>query len=264
MAKLLVGASPGLPWPDFAALGAISHPSLGLGPTYRGRLSKASLLVLADQESQDDLFTGRAMTGDAGQRFQAFLQAAGLTKSYAIVRVLPVDTVGVTAAKVRAMVDHPQVVALYRAIIDAIATASPDLKAILAVGPNARRLVAAVNSAGRTVVAMKAWNETGSKADWQRALTTLSSLHYPTDTAPTFSYDGGRGQIARIDLPYGTLRWQGSSGDRAGRATVGGPGGGSVSGDYYKVFMPSWAFGLAPRPLTPAEQAAADQLKHHA
>ena len=47
---------------------------------------------------------------------------------------------------------------------------------------------------------------------------------------------------------------------------VGRPGGAGIdrrhpSGDYYKVFMPAWAFALAPRPLTPAEQAVADTLK---
>jgi hypothetical protein len=257
MARLLAGGALGLAWPDFGALGAVSHPSLGLGPVYRGRLSGVSLVVLADQESHDDLFTGRAMTGDAGQRFQAFLAAAGLTKRYAIVRVLPVDTLGLPAAKVRTMVDHPKVLALYQAIVDAIAAASPGLAAIVAVGPNARRLAAAVNQPGRPLVAMKAWKEAGAKADWQQALSALSALHYPTDITPTFSYDGRRGQIARIDLPYGTLRWQASSGDRAARASIAG----NPSGDYYKVFMPAWAFALAPRPLTPAEQAVADTLK---
>ena len=92
-----------LAWPDFAALGVTSHVSFGHGPIYRGRLADARLLVLADQESHDDLFTGRAMTGDAGQRFQAFLRAAGFTRRYAILRALPVDTLDLPRTRGR---DH--------------------------------------------------------------------------------------------------------------------------------------------------------------
>ena len=51
------------------------------------------MLVLADQESHDDLFTGRALSGDAGQRLQAWLRAAGFTRSYCVLRTLPVDDV---------------------------------------------------------------------------------------------------------------------------------------------------------------------------
>ena len=257
MARLLVGGAPGLPWPDFGALGAISHPSLGLGPIYRGRLAKASLLVLADQESQDDLFTGRAMTGDAGQRFQAFLAAAGLTKSYAICRVLPVDTIGVSATKVRAMVDHPQVVALYRAIIDAVAAASPNLEGLLAVGPNARRLVTAVNTAGRPVVAMKAWKETGAKADWQQALGTLSSLGYPTDISPTFTYDGHQ----RPDRPHRPPLRHASLAGLLGRPSGSGSCGRQGVGRLLQGLHAQLGLRPHPRPLTAAEQAAADQLK---
>ena len=50
----------------------------------------------------------------------------------------------------------------------------------------------------------------------------------------------------------------GTSGDRAVRPTdldLGRP-----SPDYLKLFAPAWVAQLAPAPLTPAEQAAADQL----
>jgi hypothetical protein len=64
--------------------------------------------------------------------------------------------------------------------------------------------------------------------------------------------------MPRIDLPYGTPRWLGTSGDRAVRPTdqdIGKP-----SPDYLKLFLPSWVASLAPAPLTAAEQAAADQI----
>jgi len=106
---LLSGQQTGLPWPDFAAQGVTAHPSLGVGPIYRGRFSSISGLVLADPAEPDDLFTGRALTGESGQRLQAFLTAAGLTKKYLILRIVPVDTSDLSASKRDALVDRPEV-----------------------------------------------------------------------------------------------------------------------------------------------------------
>ena len=107
MARLLQGGSAGRPWPDFTTLGLKANRSLGLGPGYRGRLDKPSILVVADQESPDDVFTGRALTGNIGQHLQAFLRSAGVTKRYAILRTLPIDTLAEPKATVAAAVDHP-------------------------------------------------------------------------------------------------------------------------------------------------------------
>jgi uracil-DNA glycosylase len=253
LARLLMGGEPGLEWPDFSTLGVTSHPSFGHGSIYRGRPARARVLVLADQESHDDLFTGRALTGDGGQRFQEFLRAMGITTSYCVLRVLPVDTLDLPASRVRTIVDHPQIQKVYRAIVQRILDAGETALALV-VGPHARRLADAVlpNSVRR--IDLKSWREGGAEADWNARLQQLQSITYTKDAPASFSYDGKRGQIPRIDLPYGTLRWQGTSGDRAVRA-------GGSSPDYYKILMPSWAFGLAPEPLSAAEQDAIDLLR---
>jgi hypothetical protein len=254
-ARLMMGGEPGLAWPDFAALGVTAHSSFGYGPIYRGRPGEARVLVLADQESHDDLFLFRAMTGDAGQRFQEFLRAMGITKRYVILRVLPVDTLDLTASSVNAIVDHPQVRQVYRTIVERIVSAS-GTSLVLSVGPHARRLRAHVLPAGLVNVDMKAWHESSALDDWKRALNDLKDLTYTKDlSSPSFDYDGQRGQIPRIDLPYGTLRWQGSSGDRAVRATASG----HPSPHYYKVLMPRWAFDLSSEPLSPEEAKAIEQ-----
>jgi hypothetical protein len=99
----------------------------------------------------------------------------------------------------------------------------------------------------------------GATASWQAALDQLATRTYPKDlTNPSFQLGPGRGQLPRADLPYGTLRWVGSSGDRAVRPTdlnLDRP-----SPNYLKLFAPTWVAQLTPAPLTPAEQAAADQL----
>ncbi len=253
-AALLQGGKPGLPWPDFTTFGLRCSPSLGMGPIYRGRLDSPGILVLADQQSHDDLFTMRALTGDDGQHLQAFLRAAGVTDKYAILRVLPVDTMADDQTKVAAAVDSAAVRALYA---EAVRVANPDV--LLLIGPLAQRLQSHVTPAGTPVVTMKSRLQPGVDASWQAALTQLHGLTYARDIAtPTFAYHGERDQIPRHDLPFGTLRWQGSSGDRGQQAKHGG----APSFDYYKVTMPAWAASLDAPPLSASEAAAADVLRN--
>jgi uracil-DNA glycosylase len=253
----MMGGAPGLAWPDFAALGATSHVSFGRGPLYRGRPREARILVLADQESHDDLFSGRAMSGDAGQHLQGWLQAAGYTRRYVILRVLPVDTLDLARGVVETMVDHPQVRALHRAIVTEL-TSGGQVGAAVLVGPMAQRLAPNVLPSGLRTIAMKAWREDGALGSWQTALQQLKGAALPADLAsPTFAWDGSRAQIPRIDLPYGTLRWQGSSGDRTLRAVVSG----KPSPHYYKILMPTWAFQLKPTELSASERAALEGLR---
>jgi hypothetical protein len=254
-----MGAQPGFAWPDFASLGVTAHPSFGVGPIYRGRFRNLSLVILADQRSVDDTFTGRALSGDAGQRFQGVLRAAGLTKRYLVIRTLPVDTMDLTAAKRLALGDHPDVKVMHRELLRRVRSANGGITALLAMGPGARRLAPSVVPVGLDVLELAAHGELGFQASWQAALTQLAARAYTKDLAnPTFDAPTGRSQIPRIDLPYGTPRWVGSSGDRGVRPVdtdIDKP-----SPDYLKLFLPVWVAGLAAAPLSPAEQTAADQL----
>ncbi|MEP7112384.1 MAG: uracil-DNA glycosylase family protein, partial [Ilumatobacteraceae bacterium] len=252
-AALLQGGKPGIAWPDFESFGLKCSPSLGTGPVYRGRLDQPSILVVADQQSQDDLFTMRALTGDDGQHLQSFLRSAGLTSRYAILRVLPVDTLADNQTAAAAAVDSVPVRALYA---EAVRLAKPQV--LLLVGPLSKRLQSHITPAGTPVVTMKTRLQTGANASWQAALTQLQSLTYLRDiTTPTFTYAGEREQIPRQDLPFGTLRWQGSSGNRGQQAIDSG----SPSFDYYKVTMPAWAAALVPPAPSAAEAAAAQILR---
>jgi len=241
IAKLLMGRETGLDWPDFVALGLPAHPSFGFGPGYRGRFGSAVLYVVADQESPDDLFLARAMCGESGQRFQPWLSAAGISKKYVIVRTLPVNTLGATTAKLNGALDDPKVIALHKALL----AKAPDAKAIIAIGAGAQRLVTNVNTANLPVVSMSHWTGVASNAGWDQALQALQGINYPKEGSASINWNGSRGQIARIDLPFGTLRWQGSSGTRAQQARVG-----TVpSKNYAKIVMPQWAADLDAEPL---------------
>jgi uracil-DNA glycosylase len=253
-AALLQGGKPGFEWPDFSALGLKCAPSFGFGPIYRGRLDRPSILVLADQQSEDDLFTMRALTGDDGQHLQSFLRAAGVTNRYAILRVLPVDTLADNQTVVAAAVDNPAVRALYA---EAVRLSNPQV--LLFMGPMSQHLASHVAPAGTPVVTMKSRLQTGADDSWQAALTALSGMAYRRDiTSPTFAYAGQREQIPRQDLPFGTLRWEATSGDRGAQAKHGG----APSFDYCKITMPAWAAASHATPLSAAEAAAVQVLRN--
>lgn len=255
LAELLMGGKSGLEWPDFAALGVKAHESLGYGPIFRGRPDEATILILADQESHDDLFTCRAFTGDAGQRLQSYMQAFGITKSYCILRLIPVDTLDLDGPKRLSLASDPQVVKVYKAILQEILNRNKT-KLLLTVGTIAGTLIDTLVSTSLPVIKLKAWSDSGAKQDWQGQLETIKGKSFTRDILnPSYSFTGSLLQIPRYDLPYGTLRWQGSSGDRGRRAKRAG----KWSGDYYKILMPDWAFKLPPLPLTPEEQAAVDK-----
>jgi uracil-DNA glycosylase len=258
-ARLLLGGEAGLGWPDFASLGVTSDPSLGTGAIYRGRFTSVSVAVLADPEGPDDLFTGRALCGESGQRLQALLTAAGLTTRYLILRTVPVDTSDLTAAQRNKLVDDPAVRALHVELLGRVAAANNGLAALLAVGPGAQRLAPNVAPAGLQVINLPAWSS-GARAAWQSALDTLSGLSYSKDVStPTFQLPADRGRVPTSDLPIGTPLWVGTSGNRASRPTdlhTGKP-----SPDYLKVYLPTWANQLDPPPLSAADAAVVDDLK---
>jgi uracil-DNA glycosylase len=253
MARLLQGGSPGRPWPDFASLGLSANPSLGHGPGYRGRLARPSILVLADQESQDDLFTGRALTGNVGQHLQAFLRSAGVTKQYAILRTLPVDSLGDPVAAVTRSVDDPGTRSILREVMR---LAQPGV--IVTLGQHAERVATAEAPPGTPVVHLAVFDKAHPSEGWQPGLDALAAHAFPRDVSPGPCL-GGREPIPRGDLPFGTLRWQATTGDRAQRGRIGG----TNTPNYYKLRMPSWAANSSPTALTAAEAAAVAALKAH-
>ena len=69
---------------------------------------------------------------------------------------------------------------------------------------------------------MKAWRRPVALASWRRTLRSCAGRRYPRTFRPELQLGRRASQIPRIDLPFGTLRWQASSGDRALRAVVAG------------------------------------------
>ena len=188
-------------------------PTYGAGPRYRGRFSGVRLLVLADQDGHDDLVWGRAFTGEAGQRFQGLLAALGITRSYLVLRTLPVDTAGLPDGKVWALADRPDVVALLAAVADRVLDDNP-VAAVVTVGPHAERIAGRFELDGQPVVALPRGRRR-AHAPRVAGHARLRSLGIPIDQSPTRT----AGRRAGADPPggpsFGLPRWQGTSGDRA-------------------------------------------------
>ena len=91
---------------------------------------------------------------------------------------------------------------------------------------------------------------------WQPALHALNAITFPRDVSAS-PYTGGREPIPRADLPFGTLRWQATTGNRAQQGKVGN----SPSPNYFKLRMPTWAAKSSPTALTTAEAAAVAAMK---
>ena len=222
-----MGGAPGLAWPDFAALGVPGAASFGGGPLYRGRFTGVRVLVLADQAGHDDLMWGRAFTGEAGQRLQGLLAGLGITRSYLVLRTLPVDTAGLPAGKVWALADRPDVVAIHRAVAGRALDDNP-VAAVVTVGPHAERIAGRLDLDGQPVVSLPAWSAPGARAAWVAGHARLRSLGLTVDQPPTgVSWDGERGTDPAARPALRSASVAGHLG-RPGRAVQAGDRGGSA------------------------------------
>src|SRR4029453_3269016 len=124
-----------------------------------------------DQAGHDDLMWARAYTGEAGQVFQGLLAALGLTKSYLILRTLPVDTSALAAADVRKLVDRAAVRNLHQAIASDVLGNNP-VAAVVAIGAQAQRLAGKLDFGAKPVVPLPAWGS-GARDAWAAGLEQL-------------------------------------------------------------------------------------------
>ena len=129
-------------------------------------------------------------------------------------------------------------------------------KLILTLGAHADGSPPTTAPAGVPVVNLAPFQPTNPAGGWQPALNALQALTFPRDV-PAGPYAGGREPIPRADLPFGTLRWQATTGNRAQQGKVAD----SPSPNYFQLRMPAWAAKSSPTALTTAEAAAVAALK---
>ncbi|MBC7464491.1 MAG: hypothetical protein H7256_00735 [Bdellovibrio sp.] len=255
-AKVLMGEADGQqPWPSFKALGVTQHHSFGYGPIYRGHLKNPEVLILADQESQDDLFSARALTGTGGQQFQTFLNALGLVDNYAIIRTLPVDTLDLSIKQASNIALNADVAATRNAILNTV-LAQRKTKLIITVGPIAKEAMKSVQT-NTPIINMTAPGTKNQISSWNNSLKRISDLKLGFSSQG--KYNGELTAIPRSELPIHTRWWMGTSGSRAARAYLKTDKGNQWSGDYYKFDAPDWVNSYN-YPADPAKVSDKDKL----
>jgi uracil-DNA glycosylase len=252
---------------DYTALGAISHESFGHTGIYRGRLTNAQVLVVADQHSHDDMFSGRALTGTAGQKLQSLLNAIGAKSSYAIVRTLPVDALGIKESVFDKIVHNDKVTELRSTIISKILD-NKKTKVIITMGKAAKEVMrryAVVNGDDfkLQVVNLNSPNK-DHESQWKNAMKEIRLAGHHFDAVGTYIYKDKVSVIPRSDLPPHTRWWMGTSGDRAARSYQKNSSGQIIpNGNYYKIYAPKWSakWKATPTMLNQAEKASVQKFK---
>ncbi|PIP95127.1 MAG: hypothetical protein COW00_17605 [Bdellovibrio sp. CG12_big_fil_rev_8_21_14_0_65_39_13] len=223
----------------YSSLGVTAHESFGPNGIYRGRFDNASVLILADQQSFDDMFSGRALTGAGGQYLQSFLNAMGATKSYFILRSLPVDTMDLSEAEKMSVALNPGVFDSRDEIIQSVLK-NGKTQVVLTLGEVSKAIAEKIKWGSLSVVHLTA-PEKGHEKQWNSALAEVKKLNLDLDSKPSSSYSGSVSIIPREDLPAYTRWWMGTSGSRAARAQETISGKKVYNGDYYRVIAPRWA-----------------------
>lgn len=189
----------------------IQAQSASFGPTslYRGNLQNPEILIIADQTSHDDFFSGRALTGEVGQKLQTWLEEKGANDNYAIIRTNPFDTL----------------------IDDSKGLHDQAILKNAAVEKKVTELIKEVMKNGT--------QEVYTIGDWARELgVKIAPNAKAIDTEVKAKNISA---IPRKDLPYHSRWWMGTSGNRAIRGN-GGSAKGKVDGKYhyYRFYAPDW------------------------
>ncbi len=235
-ANTLMGMKAG-GWPDFNSLGVTQDKSFGYGAIYRGNLKNPEVVILADQESHDDMFSTRALTGTGGQRLQKYLSTLGIENNYVIVRTLPVDTLDLTTEKVKEIALNAAVVKVRNSILKSILELDKT-KVIITIGEVAEAALEKSKEAKEIkTFNLKSGIDASHIKQWQKEASAIAEvLNKKIET----EYNGELMAIPRQDLPSHTRFWMGTSGSRAYRAYLMKGKEKIWNGDYYQFQAPTW------------------------
>ena len=213
---------------DYKALGVTQDSSFGPTTLYRGDLNSPTVLVLADQSSHTDMFSGRAMTGAQGQYLQSMLNQLKTWKTYLILRNLPVDTLDLSTSKRSQIATDSNVVEARNKLIASLSI-KPEL--IITVGPISKDVASTMQAYPSTkIIHLKNLTYKNMIQEYKK-LKSNSSLFYGTAKKEL-------AMIPRQDLPMHTRWWMGTSGDRAARAYIKKEK--RFDNNHYSVVAPSW------------------------
>jgi hypothetical protein len=255
-------------WPNFKEIlpqAYVNHESFGFGPSYRGNLVNPEVVIVADQLSHTDMFSTRALTGEAGQALQTWLQKTGLeaSDSYLILRPLPVDTLGIeTEQKIKlATLKDSQGRSALKVLESVLKQLEGD-KTLLTMGPVSKALAnelrgTEVDNILEVIEMAQPTKDFEHISNWIGVASVMGIQLTEADLKAMFV-------IPRKDLPYSTRWWMGTTGDLAQRGEAKSERSSSeYNGHYYRLEAPWWIRNLYnedPRELNSTEKSLIDQL----
>lgn len=249
----------------------IQHESFGPTGMYRGNTLNPEFLIIADQQGHTDMLSGRALTGEAGQRLQALLNAAGLQNKYLILRTLPVDCLNDSTKEItcKNLYNDKNVTKARAELIKKVIKTSK-VTTILSYGELANKVLKDLD----LDISHHHLNPQDSAIE--DALNDLfERLKEDKIAISTNTYRKNElSPIPRSDLPFSARWWIGTSGDRVSRsvnmenvevqnARVRTYDLGKPNGDYYKLYSPSWAtnWDIDPSKLSKEEKESVEKFK---
>lgn len=263
---------------EYPELGVTQDMDFGPNGIYRGTLKGSRLLVIADQNSHTDMFSGRALTGEAGQRLQGLFKALDLERKYTILRTLPVDTLDLSFEKRVEIAKNPEVMEKRIELIRAIMKKNRSLRHIVFIGPVADKIKVEVVQQTADLrrkikisrLPIPVWETEGEKAEILEAYNDEIPRIYKYANKYKLRkgerpglFSGDLKIIPRRDLPMHTRWWMGTSGDRATRAFEIINGKKVYNGSYYKFLAPNWAekWKVSEEDLNKSEKDSAAKIK---
>lgn len=255
-------------WPNFKEIDSTAYysdESFGFGATYRGNTKDPKVVIIADQMGHTDMFSTRALTGEGGQRLQAFLKATGLEEdnSYLILRALPVDTVGIAPEQTLklALTSDPE----GKSAVQTLTNVLKEIKnpmTVLAMGPISQAVAKSI-AESQSIANLTQVVDLEMPDREHRQVNNWLTVAAQLGKSPTAAELAMMPIIPRRDLPYSSRWWMGTSGDRGARAygtseaeKVNRGIDFDYSGHYYQLEAPYWVGYLQaedPRPLNSVE-----------
>ena len=187
--------------------------SFGHTGIYRGRFNNIGVLILSDQYSFTDMFSGRALTGKTGQKMQSIINTFSGSDDYLILRSLPVNCIKGFDKNCTQHASTENVSKARNKILNKVFK-NNSIKLILTIGPAAKKIVELLSKPELPTINIKPEdlsNKMTATAMAHKIQNTLNpnSLLITSEIKLRLEDE----YIPRRDLPFMTRWWMGTGGD---------------------------------------------------
>lgn len=209
---------------------------------YRGTFKNPQVVILADPHGEDDLITGRALTGSRGQILHGLMADLGVGDKYLVIKTAPYGQDDLWAETLEKTKGYRE------AILKKIFAGSTPPRLVIADGPSAIAEMARILP-NQSVVNIQRPSD-APEAGIAEALASVRAIAGFESASPSLKMT----DIPRSHLVYYSRVWEGTSGDRA--LTSNQP---QYKHKAFAEVAPKWAYAQAFK-MPPADVEACKKL----